>query len=156
MFRTKKSFFERLTGMMNTPDEEDAVDEEIVENEEEGGKNFLGDNAEDAQLTVDLYQSPSEIILQTIVAGVKPEDLEISINREMITIKGKRERLHTVSGDDFFFQELFWGSFSRTIVLPEEVDVDAAEAHEQNGLLTIRLPKIDRKKIQQLRVRTAR
>ena len=154
MFRPqKKSIFERLSGIINNaPDDArtvaDADDDEVTEEE-----NKRAEENTDGQLTVDVYQTPTEIVLQTMVAGVKPEDLEISINREMVTIKGRREQVKTVSEDNYFFQELYWGSFSRTVVLPEEIDVEESEATENHGLLTIRLPKIDRKKTQKLRVK---
>jgi HSP20 family molecular chaperone IbpA len=80
-------------------------------------------------------------VIKTIVAGVKPEDLDISISRDMVTIRGKREEVREVSDEDYFHRELYWGSFSRTILLPEEIDVEAAEASERHGLLTVRLPK---------------
>ncbi len=71
----------------------------------------------------------------------------------MVTIKGKREEAREVSEDDYFHRELYWGSFSRTILLPEEIDVEAAEATERHGLLMIKLPKIDKRRQTKLRVK---
>ena len=79
-----------------------------------------------------------------MIAGVRPEDLDISITRDMVTIRGKRERHTEGTNGDFFFQELYWGSFARTVVLPQEVEIEEAEATEKHGLLTIRLPKVDK------------
>ena len=157
MFRQKKSIFERLTHIINNPSREEHLSdspEETPEEEASERENWIEENESEGQLTVDVYQTPNEIIIQTIVAGVKPEDLDVSISRGMVTIKGKREQQKAVNSEDYFFQELYWGGFSRTIVLPEEVDVEESEATQQNGLLTIRLPKIDKKKTQKLKVKT--
>ncbi len=157
----KKSFFERLTGKI---DEE----EEILEEEEFSSKktpslekellvNQKSANWEEeleAELTVDLYQTPSDIIVKTMVAGVQPESLSISITRDMITIKGKREEGNTVDRDNYFIQELYWGAFSRTISLPEEVDPEEAEAIEKHGLLIIKLPKLDKNRETKLKIKS--
>lgn len=143
----KRSFFERLTGSVP------AIDEETPPTKIQRNGEWLED-AEEGELTVDVYQTPSEIVIQTMVAGVKPEDLQIAITREMVTLKGKREVSREVAHEDYFQKELYWGSFSRTILLPTEVEVEEAEAIEKHGLLTIRLPKIDKEKKQSLKVKS--
>jgi HSP20 family molecular chaperone IbpA len=108
----------------------------------------------DGELSVDVYQTPTHIIIKAMIAGVKPEDLDVSITRDMVTVRGKRER-HTEGGNgEYFFEELYWGSFSRTIVLPQEVDIEDAEAVEKHGLLIIRLPKMDKGRQAKLKVRS--
>lgn len=109
---------------------------------------------EEGELSVDVYQSPTHIVIKAMIAGVKPEDLDVSITRDMVTIRGKRER-HTEGGNsEYFFEELYWGSFSRTIVLPQEVDIEEAEAIEKHGLLIIRLPKLDKGRQAKLKVKS--
>ena len=149
--QNKRSFFERLTGAVRLEDELD----EVLEHEEvELGKpNIFEESEEEGQLTVDVFQTPSEIVIKTMVAGVKPEDLDVSITRDSVTIHGKREEDRTLAGDDYFHKELYWGSFSRTIILPEEIDVDEAEAAEKYGMLTLRLPKLDKNRQTKLRVK---
>ena len=117
------------------------------------GEPWFDDEPEEGQLTVDLFQTPTEIIIKSMVAGVKPEDLDISITRDMVTIKGKRETERFVKEEDYFHQELYWGSFSRTIMLPAEVEVEEAEAVEKHGLLIIKLPKIDKNRQTRLKVK---
>ena len=107
----------------------------------------------EGQLLVDVHQTAEEIVVQAVVAGVKPEDLDVSITHEMVTIRGKRERHREVSNDNYFYQELYWGGFSRSVMLPQEVDVDGAEATIRSGMLTIRLPKLDKERIQKLRIK---
>ena len=94
-----------------------------------------------------------EIIIKTMVAGVKPEDLDVSITRDMVTIKGKREDSRRIENENFFFQELYWGSFSRSILLPQEIDTDEAEATMKSGILTIKLPKIDKERVQKVKIK---
>ncbi|KKS28106.1 MAG: Protein containing Heat shock protein Hsp20 protein [Parcubacteria group bacterium GW2011_GWC2_42_11] len=108
----------------------------------------------EGQLTVDVYQTPDEIVIRSIVAGVRPDDLDISISRDMVTIRGSREEHKEVTEDNYFHKELYWGSFSRTVLLPAEVEVEDASAQEKHGLLTIRLPKIDKEKQTKLKVKT--
>jgi HSP20 family protein len=147
-----KSFFQKLTGGVRINDDEESLMSE-AETRELSKKSEWQDE-EEGQLTVDVYQTPAEIIVQTMVAGVKPEDLTITISRDMITIKGKREENRTISEDNYFLQELYWGSFSRTILLPEEIDPEEAEAIEKHGLLIIKLPKIDKEKKTSLRIKS--
>lgn len=163
----KRSFLERLTGSIRMEDEE----EESTDKTEEPSKKFtltgkdvegLGNNEKDAaweeeqeaELTVDLYQTPSEIIIQTMIAGVHPDNLSINITRDTITIRGKREENQSINKENYFVQELYWGTFSRTMSLPEEVNPEEAEALEKHGLLIIKLPKIDKNKETKLKVKS--
>ncbi|HEY0908588.1 MAG TPA: Hsp20/alpha crystallin family protein [Candidatus Paceibacterota bacterium] len=147
---SKKSFFERLTGTVKLEEEE--LQETEVEEDVRGS--ILEETEEEGQLTVDVYQTSSEIVIKTMVAGVRPEDLDINITRDMVTIKGKREAAKEVDDQDYFHKELYWGSFSRTVMLPEEIEVEEAEAVERHGLLVIKLPKIDKAKQNKLRVKS--
>ncbi len=151
----KRSFFERLTG---SSDNEEFEDLELVETDEDEEEENMGtwmkEEAEEAELTVDVYQTPQDIIVQAMVAGVKPEHLELTIARDMITIKGKREETKVIDEDNFFVKELYWGTFSRTLLLPQEVEPEEAEATEKHGLLTIKLPKIDKEKKRNVKVKS--
>ena len=94
------------------------------------------------QLSVDVYQTEKEIVIVSTVAGVRPEDIDIAINNDMVTIRGRREREQEVADDEYLYQECYWGGFSRSIILPTDVKADRAQANFKNGVLTIRLPKI--------------
>lgn len=154
--KRKKSFFERLTGSIRANDEYEEMEEKVEKNDkkEPGGK-WMAEETEEAELAVDVYQTSSEIIIQTMVAGVKPDDLDLTIARNMITIKGKRDDNRTIDEEDYFTKELYWGAFSRTILLPQEVEPEEAEAIEKQGLLTIKLQKIDKEKKTNLKVKSA-
>lgn len=157
MTRSKKTFFERLTGAIRVDDDIDVEDEDIeIEDDslEKKEEDWMANEPSEGQLTVDVYQTSDDIIIKAMVAGVKPEDLDISISRDMVVIKGKREESKEAEKDSFYFKELYWGSFTRSILLPQEIEVEEAEASEKHGLLTIKLPKIDKEKQTKLRVKS--
>ncbi len=155
MPKEKKSFFERLTGTIKMDNRRYEPEEENFNNSK-NPSSWIEDEEEerDGELTVDVYQTADMIVVKAMIAGVYPEDLDISITRDLITIRGVREEERTAKDDDYFIRELYWGSFSRTITLPEEIDVDEAEAVEKHGLLILKLPKLDRKRQSKLKVKT--
>ena len=152
MAKEKRSFFERLTGTVRMDEESQspvtkkgAVDSASLIEEEVD---------KDAELTVDVYQTAEMIVVKAMIAGVRPEDLDVSITRDQVTIRGTREEERIAREEDYFARELFWGSFSRIIQLPEEIDVDEAEAVEKHGLLILKLPKLDKRRQSKLKVKT--
>lgn len=110
------------------------------------------EDEEEGQLTVDVYQDKNDVVVQSTVAGVDPDDLEIHITSESVTIKGRRERIQRIEEQDYFYQECFWGRFSRSIMLPGEVDPEESTATLNNGILTIRMPRLEKQKIKKLKV----
>ncbi len=163
----KKSFFERITGSMKMSDEDESDVEAIYgnskklniiekENPSTHNHNEISENNwdEEAELTCDLYDTPNEIIVQTMVAGVSPENLSINITRDSITIRGKREDTRSGSSINFFIQELYWGSFARKIDLPDEIDPDQCEAIEKHGLLIVKMPKIDKNRETKVKIKS--
>ncbi|MBX9765098.1 Hsp20/alpha crystallin family protein [Patescibacteria group bacterium] len=157
----KPSFFDRLTGAGNYETDFDSFEDEAPQAKPVRGAQpqsvqpvaMQSEEVGAAQLTVDVYQTDSDIIIRALVAGVRPEDLDIAITRDMVTIKGKRVEQKEVQENNYVYQELYWGAFERTVVLPAEVDVDMADASEKHGLLTIRLPKINKDRQTRLKVK---
>jgi len=153
----KRSFFERLTGSVTMQEEEEIVTPVrlSVKSDKKGANNaWIEEENEEAELTVDVYQTPTDIVVQTMVAGVNPENLELTIARDMITINGKREDVRNIDEENYFIKELYWGKFTRTILLPQEVEPEEAEATERHGLLTIKLKKIDKEKRNTIKVKS--
>ena len=162
--KKKRSLFERLTGSVILDDET----EEVEEHDNKNGKahltkqsgssgvssTWLEEQAGEGELALDVYQTTSHVIVRTMIPGVKREDVEISLSRDILTIKGSRKEETEVSDQDYFHKELYWGSFSRSIVLPHEVDIERAEALENQGLLTVKLPKVDKERQTKLRVKS--
>ncbi|MEK7188059.1 MAG: Hsp20/alpha crystallin family protein [Patescibacteria group bacterium] len=108
----------------------------------------------EGQLTVDVYQTPTEIVVESAVAGVDPDkDLDIDVTADSITIRGRRQKERHIKHEDYFYQECYWGRFSRSVILPQEIDAEHAHATFKNGVLSIHLPKLTRQKAKKVRVR---
>jgi len=106
----------------------------------------------EGELAIDVYQTENELVIQSAIAGVKPENLDILIEQDIITIKGSREKPE--DGGAYFSQECYWGPFSRKVILPVEIDPNRIEATMKEGILTIRLPKILRERKRKIVVRS--
>lgn len=155
-----KEFFEKLAGYA----EEAKQDYEIkfakhssVANKNQTNQTLyseLEENEEEGQLAIDVYQTPDDIVIESAIAGVEPDDLDINVSNDSITIKGRRRRLHEPEPRTYLCQECFWGKFSRSVILPQEIDPDKATVHFKNGVLKIRLPKLNRKKVKKLKIKT--
>ncbi|MHB1118254.1 MAG: Hsp20/alpha crystallin family protein [Minisyncoccota bacterium] len=153
----KQSFFERLTGTVSLRGRSSDIEEEVAVEETPRESPFGGwgqGEPTEGELGVDVYQTDDMIVIQAMVAGVASEDLSVSVTREMVTIKGKREAPKGIATENYFYQELYWGAFSRTILLPAEIETEDVEATERRGLLTIKLPKIDKRRIQSVKVKS--
>lgn len=107
----------------------------------------------EGQLTIDVYQTENDIVVESAIAGVRPEDIDIDVTNDSVSIRGARHREQEVSDEDYFYQECYWGRFSRSVILPQEIDPDSATVTFRNGILSIRLPKLNRKRAKKLRVR---
>ena len=173
MQKRKRTFFERLTGSVKADEFNDDLDyendlEEINQgprrsmsgeinypNHEFGSDDdSIQSEKEVGELSVDVINQPEELIIRAIVAGVKPHDLDVQISRDMVTISGSRESLMEIEEEDYYHRELYWGDFSRNIILPEEIDVEESSAEEKHGMLEIHLPKIDKNKKTKLQVKS--
>ena len=154
MQNKKISFWERMTGGMGAEEEHEEPKKHHTAASKKSEGNWIEEENEEAELAVDMYETAADIIVQTFVAGVRPEDLELSISRDMITIKGKREESRNIDEDSYFSKELYWGRFSRTISLPQEVETEEVEATERHGLLTVKIKKVDKEKKNSVRVKS--
>lgn len=112
---------------------------------------WLADDYE-GQLAIDAYQTDDDIIIKAPIAGVQPNDLEVAVTDDMVTIKGERHDEHAQSRDSYFSQECYWGSFSRSYVFPVAVDADKAEASLKNGVLMVKVPKLEKSRARSIKV----
>lgn len=177
----KKSFFEKISGTIGLGEEEksaeakrkdfreEAAEEKMPEEmpilaEEEGGEERLEVKEKDkekekwaiepeGQLTVDVYQTETDIVVKSTIAGVKSGSLDISITNDILTIKGKREKDEDVKPENYYYQELYWGPFSRSIILPVDVESEKIGATLKNGILTVRLPKAEKIRTRKIEVK---
>ncbi len=140
-----RKILKKFTGAKKEEPEEEYEEEE--EEEEEEGKDKEDNDwmeeeyHEEGQLSIDVYQNQKELIIRSTIAGVKPDDIDISINNDMLTIRGKREMLNEIKEEDYLFKECYWGAFSRSIILPVEIQANKIDATLENGVLTVVLPK---------------
>lgn len=178
MTKEKTSFFERLTGAKKLDDTGSSHTEPISVYNETEESTFVRtepampahsepkkeswfapashSNSQDdseGQLTIDVYQTDTDIVIKSTIAGVKPEDLDVTINNDMVTIKGARSNEEVVESGNYYYQECYWGSFSRSVLLPVDIIPEKADASLKNGILTIRLPKADVTKVKKIQVR---
>ena len=114
---------------------------------------FDAESEMEGQLTVDVYQTENDIVVQSTVAGVEPDDLDINITNESITIHGHRARKEEINDKDYFYEECFGGKFSRSIILPSEVDSEHSTAVLKNGVLIVRMPKLEKRKAKKLKIK---
>lgn len=131
---------------------EDKTKEEANSEENKKELDWLDENF-DGQLAVDVYQTDKDIIIKSTIAGVRVEDIDISLHNDMLTIKGKRHKDDEVAAQDYFYQECYWGGFSRSIILPVEVKEEEITATLRNGILTIILPKAAKTKLKTVKVK---
>lgn len=147
-----KKFFEKLAGASDEQEEFEpklAKVDEIEEDDDETGDFEEGEG----QLAIDVYQAGNDIIIEAPVAGVGIDDLDLEISPESVAIRGKREQREKVDENDYLYQECYWGKFSRSIILPQEINPDHSTATFKNGVLRITLPKVNKQKMKKVKVR---
>ncbi len=107
----------------------------------------------EGQLNIDMYQTKDNVIIKSTIAGVRPEDIDITVANDMVSIKGARRKEENVAQDDYFYQECYWGNFSRSVIVPVDIDSETIEADLKDGILTIIIPKAAKAKTKKVKVR---
>jgi HSP20 family protein len=154
------------------PDDEENVDQEMVIEEEvvepmvpveqaprqaqngeakEGNEEWLNDF--EGQLNIDMYQTKDNVIIKSTIAGVRPEDIDITVANDMVTIKGSRRKDENIPQDDYFYQECYWGNFSRSVIIPVDIESESIEADLKDGILTVIIPKAAKAKTKKVKVK---
>ena len=103
------------------------------------------ESQQEGQLAIDVFETNGEFVIQSTIAGVKAEDLDITVENDLVIIRGNRQNRLEVEEKKYFYQECYWGPFSRKVILPEEVDGSRVEAKMKDGVLTLILPKVYKK-----------
>jgi HSP20 family protein len=116
-------------------------------------QNEQWENDYEGALNIDMYQTKDNVIIKSTIAGVRPDDIDITVANDMVTIKGTRQREEKVSNDDYFYQECYWGSFSRSVIVPVDIDSEEIEADLKDGILTIIIPKAAKAKTKKVKVK---
>ena len=171
MDTSEEKFFETLAGAKSNADENYGVElakaevhaparvktaePKIIEPEfDEDEMEKRWDNGEpEGKLMVDVYQTPDDIVVESAIAGARPDNIDVNATTDSVMIRGFRTREKEVKDENYLYQECYWGKFARSVILPQEVDPENATVTFKNGILTIRLPKVNRKKTKKLRVK---
>jgi HSP20 family protein len=149
-------------------DASDEQDEMVIEEEEEvevptrmpkesapvptgGNEEWMNDF--EGQLNIDMYQTKDNVIIKSTIAGVRPEDIDITVANDMVTVKGSRKKEENVMADDYFYQECYWGNFSRSVIIPVDIDSEEIEADLKDGILTVIIPKAAKAKTKKVKVK---
>ena len=146
-----KNFLNRITGNVASTDYDayEDFDAQEIESLWEEEDSMLD---QDQAMPVDVYQDEHNLYIKASAPGVNPNAVDIDISRDMITLKGNSFRESNVGDENYFQQELSWGSYARTISLPREIDIEQAQANSKHGILHITLPKLDKNRRTKLRV----
>ncbi|MBX4191776.1 MAG: Hsp20/alpha crystallin family protein [Candidatus Doudnabacteria bacterium] len=149
-----KNLINKLMGTQALAEDEEGMENEEIEetNQQPAGNSEEWLSEYEGQLTIDMYQTKDNVIIKSTIAGVKPEDIDVTIANDMVTVRGERKRDFEASSEDYFYQECYWGSFSRSVVLPVDVDIDNVSADLKDGILTVILPKAAKAKAKKIRV----
>ncbi len=115
------------------------------------GEDWLNDY--EGQLNIDMFQTKDNVIIKSTIAGVRPEDIDITVANDMLTIKGARKKEDNISQDDYFYQECYWGNFSRSVIIPVDIDSEEIEADLKDGILTVIIPKAAKAKTKKVKVK---
>jgi HSP20 family protein len=163
-----EKFFEDLSGAKTEADSEYGVElvrastsaispaatarPKMIHTKEEKD-DLWADGEPEGQLTIDLYQTADDIIVESAIAGVDPGNIDVNVTSDSISIRGNRKREKAVRDEDYIYQECYWGKFGRSVILPQEVDPEGADVKFKNGILTVTLPKLNKKKVHKLKIR---
>ncbi len=104
-------------------------------------------------LPVDMYETEESVVIKAAVPGMNPDDLDISIAGDTVTIRGETRREDETSEDGYHRRELYYGSFCRSLPLPTQVMAEDAEAVFENGMLTLTLPKAEEVKPKSIKIK---
>lgn len=116
---------------------------------------FLGGNdSASALMPLDMYETQDDVVVKAAIPGVKPEDIEVTVTGDLLTIKGefKSENEQRDEKRNYHRQERRFGSFSRQVALPSRVNADACQADFENGVLTLKLPKVEEAKVKKVQI----
>lgn len=138
----------------NPTNDESVLQDEFLQ-DEEVNTNWLSDDEGagiEGQLAVDVYQTKENVVIKAPIAGVDFRNLDVAIAEDVVTIRGERVEEETISREDYYVAECYWGAFSRSIIMPVSVNADKAEASLKNGVLVITIPKVVQDKVKKIKV----
>ena len=105
------------------------------------------------QLAIDMYQTDEDVVVKASLPGLKPDEVDISVTGDTVTIKGEHKEEKEVKQEDYLYKERRYGAINRSVTIPVQVQADKAEAVFENGILTLTVPKSEEVKPKQIKVK---
>jgi HSP20 family protein len=105
------------------------------------------------EFPIDVYQTKKDLVVKAALPGVKPEEVDITITDDAVTIKGEHKEEQETKEDDYLYRERYYGAFSRSVAIPVKVKGDKAKATFEEGVLTLTLPKAEEIKPRQIKIK---
>ena len=105
------------------------------------------------QLSLDIYHTDKEIVILAPIAGITESDITVSVTDDVLIIKGERKSVEEIAEENYYTKECFWGGFSRSVILPEAVDSSRVTASFKNGILTVRIPKVEKIRTRMIKIK---
>ncbi len=135
---------------------DDLIEEEVVAADVEAAPDeWMSEETYEGSLAVDVYQTKENIVIKAPIAGVSPESLDVSVSNDVVTVRGERKEEEVVEREHYYIQECYWGSFSRSVILPTPTVAEKAKAVLKDGVLTVTIPKVETEKVKKIRVEAA-
>src|SRR4051812_40777381 len=116
---------------------------------------FINNEAYEASMPVEISETDAELVVKASLPGVKPEEVDITVSNDVLTIKAEHKETTEEGKREFYRREIRYGAYNRSFTLPVKVDADQAEASFDNGVLQLRLPKAASTRPKQIKVGTA-
>lgn len=141
-----------MPGKKSAPNEENVLQDDFLDTPMEGGEEDWMAEAE-GQLAVDVYQTKENVVIKAPIAGVTPDKIDIEVAEDVVTIRGERVEEKEVDREHYYVQECYWGSFSRSVILPTSTIAEKAAASLKDGVLTVTIPKVAQDKVKKIKVK---
>ena len=168
--KNKTSFWDKISGRKRDEDyidydeDDDYEDEERSEEDEDwydDEEEYEGDHKQKPvrqpmdimELPIDLIENEESLVLCAQVPGFDPKDITVDITRELVSIEIKTVQNYKKEDGDMIYQELYLGGYSRSLMLPTEVDVEESTAEVKDGFLRIEMPKVNKKRQKRVSIR---
>ena len=133
---------------------ENVLQDDFLDTPIEGDEDWMAE-AEEGQLAVDVYQTKDNVVIKAPIAGVTPDNIDIEVAEDVVTIRGERVEEKEVDREHYYVQECYWGAFSRSVILPTSTVAEKAAASLKDGVLTITIPKVAQDKVKKIKVKPA-
>ena len=132
-------------------DQDNVLQDDFLDTPVAGDEDWMAEA--EGQLAVDVYQTKDNVVIKAPIAGVTADRLDIEVAEDIVNIRGERVEEKEVDREHYYVQECYWGSFSRSVILPTSTMAEKASASLKDGVLTITIPKVAQDKVKKIKVK---